>query len=263
MWRLPDDDSAPVITAQAQIHSAHRGCGISLPETAIVFFMGGGVEHLLENYRATELPEPFPCFLKRRPVWTLHDSPICFLSGGSGAPMAADTVETLAALGVKNVIAVGMFGAFSELIGPGEVIVPEKAFVEEGTSLHYYARIEFASPDAGVHSGIASLLNAKTYPIVSTDAVYRQTYRKEQLWREKGIVGVDMETSAVFSVSRYLGLSAAAILMASDIHPLRPDAPKWEWLMTPAMKRALADKGLLAAKAALEHAALAPEAKRG
>ena len=144
MWRLQDDDSQPVITAAEQIHSAHRMCHLKLPKTAILFFMSKGPEYLTERYAVTELPEPFPCFLRRRPVWQMNDWPICFLFGGSGAPQAADSVETLAALGVKNIIAVGMFGAFSADVQPGEIVVPRKAFVEEGTSLHYYESIEAA-----------------------------------------------------------------------------------------------------------------------
>ena len=252
MWRLPDDNTEPIITAREQIHSANRECALRLPATAIVFFMGGVTAYLAEKYCATELPERFPCFLKRRPVWMIKDYPICFLEGGAGAPMAADTVETLAVLGVNRVIAVGMFGAFSSCIHQGEVIIPERAFVEEGTSLHYYDRIDSAAPDAELYHAIASALKKQTYPVVSSDAVYRQTFRKEQLWREKGAVGVDMETSAVFSVSAYLGIHAAAILMASDIHPLYPGAPKWEWLMTKDMKFSLADQSVTAAIALTE-----------
>ena len=252
MWRLTDDDTEPVITAREQIHSAHRECEIQLPETGVVLFMGGVTSYLAEKYKAAELPEPFPCFLKRRPAWILKDSPICFLEGGSGAPMAADTVETLAVLGVKRIIAVGMFGAFSSLIHQGEIIVPERAFVEEGTSLHYYDYIESAVPDADLQCAVGSVMEKKTYPVVSTDAVYRQTFRKEQLWREKGAVGVDMETSAVFSVSSYLRISAVAMLMASDIHPLHPGMPKWEWMMTKDMKYALADQSMTVARALVE-----------
>ena len=39
MWCLPNDKSRAVITANEQIHSAHRECRLQLPETAIVFFM--------------------------------------------------------------------------------------------------------------------------------------------------------------------------------------------------------------------------------
>lgn len=248
MWCLPNDDTRPVITPSEQIHSAHDGCHLRLPRTAIVFFMSKGTDYLAEKYGARKLPELFPCFLNRRPVWEMTHLPVCFLNGGSGAPQAADTVETLAVLGVKYIIAVGMFGAFSPLVQPGEVIVPKKAFVEEGTSLHYYESIESSAPDPELHHTALSLLQKRAYPIVSTDAVYRQTFMKEQIWREKGAVGVDMETSAVFSVSRCLGVKAMALLMASDLHPLSPEAPKWEWLMTKEMKYELAEQSVLIAE---------------
>ena len=57
-----------------------------------------------------------------------------------------------------------------------------------------------------------------------------------------------METSAVFTVSRYLGLKAAALLMVSDLHPLGPEEPNWEWRMTREMRYDLAEKSLAAAK---------------
>lgn len=253
MWRLPDDDSKAVISASEQIHCAHRECRLQLPETAIVFFMSKGTDYLAAHYHAEELSEPFPRFLNRCPIWEIKEQHLCFLDGGRGAPQAVDTVETLAALGVKTIIAVGMCGAFDERVRVGEIITPKKAFVEEGTSLHYYESIDASFPDADLLQMAVSLFHTCTYPIVSTDAVYRQTFRKEQMWREKGAVGVDMETSAVFSVAQYLGLRAAALLMVSDIHPIKQDDPKWEWHMTREMKEHLAEQGILFARQAAEN----------
>jgi purine-nucleoside phosphorylase len=69
-------------------------------------------------------------------------------------------------------------------------------------------------------------------PIVTTDAVYRQTFHKEALWREKGAVGVDMETSAVFSISRLKGIEAVMVMIVSDVHPLSPEEKTdWKWHM--------------------------------
>lgn len=248
MFRLPNDNSKAVITADEQIHSAHRECSLCLPKTAIVFFMSKGTDYLIEHYNASEMDEPFPRFLDRCPIWEIKNLQVCFLDGGRGAPQAADTIETLAALGVKNIIAIGMFGAFDERLHIGEIITPQKAFVEEGTSLHYYESIDASFPNNNLFDTATSLLNINTYPIVSTDAVYRQTFCKEQLWRKNSAVGVDMETSAVFSVSHHLGLRAVALLMASDIHPIRPDAPKWEWHMTMEMRAHLSEKGIALAR---------------
>lgn len=145
MWCLPKDDSKAVITAQDQIHSAHRECHLQLPETAILFFMGKATDYLISQYNATELPEPLPRFLNSCPIWEIGKFQLCFADGGRGAPQAVDTIETLAALGVRNIISVGMCGAYDEVVHVGEIIAPQKAFVEEGTSLHYYEDIEYSS----------------------------------------------------------------------------------------------------------------------
>ncbi|MFQ7750105.1 MAG: hypothetical protein ACLRJV_23530 [Eubacteriales bacterium] len=64
---------------------------------------------------------------------------------------------------------------------------------------------------------------------VTTDAVFRQTYFKETLWREMGCVGVDMEASAFVNVCNYYGKKNTVLLLASDKHPLSPEEPAWEW----------------------------------
>ena len=248
MWCLPNDNSKAIITAAEQIHSAHRECRLQLPETVIVFFMSKGTDYLIAHYDTEEMTEPFPRFLNRCPIWKVKDSEICFLDGGRGAPQAVDTVETLAALGVKNIIAVGMCGAYSKDVHVGEIIAPQKVFVEEGTSLHYYESIEASYPNDVLLKIATAFPNVSNYSIVSTDAVYRQTFCKEQIWRENGAVAVDMETSAVFSVSQYLGLKAVALLMVSDIHPLKPDEPKWEWHMTGDMRNHLTEQAIELAK---------------
>ena len=124
--------------------------------------------------------------------------------------------------------------------------------LEEGTSLHYYPSIEASYPCEEMLDAAVSALQIHRYPIVSTDAVYRQTFCKEQLWRGKGAVGVDMETSAVFSVAQYLGIKAVALLMVSDIHPMKPGEPKWEWHMTRNMKEHLAEQAIVLAKKLME-----------
>ncbi len=165
-----------------------------------------------------------------------------------GAPQAAATVETLAALGVERILSVGLFGAFSDRVRVGEIIAPEKAFIEEGTSLHYADQPAYSRPDAVMLHRVAFALGLRTCPLITTDAVYRQTFRKERLWREMGAVGVDMETSAVFTVAKCRGVRAVALLMASDQHPLSPDAPRWAWHMTEDRREAMAEQSLRLAR---------------
>lgn len=242
MWKYPEDDSRAIITAQQNIESIHgSGQQLRLPQTALVFFMSRGVEYLLETHDCCLLTEKLPRFLLGGPAYSLNDT-ICFLDGGRGAPQAADTVETLAALGVKNVIAIGMCGAFSEELRSGDILVPPLAFSEEGTSRHYYEQTDSFAPSKEAYTELCKIPNCRNLPIVTTDGVYRQTFYKEALWREKGAAAVDMETSAVLSVAQYLGISAASVLMVSDCHPLYDGAPAWKWHMTKEMRQELFKK---------------------
>lgn len=232
MFRLKNDNSLPVITAQKHIKSCRKTADeLHLPKTAILFFMHGGVEYLSENYNCELITEKFPRFLNSCPIYKAVDYEFCFLHGGHGAPQAVDTLETLNALGVEQIVTVGMFGTFGENVECSDIIIPSKAFVEEGTSLHYYEDILFSSPDEALHKKALELLKGKDCPIVSTDAVYRQTFLKENEWRTMGAVGVDMETSALFSVGKYLGLKVVSVLVASDKHPQSPNESDCKWHM--------------------------------
>lgn len=116
-----------------------------LPETAVIFFMGKGIDYLVEHYNAEEMSEPFPRFLNRCPIWKINELNLCFLDGGRGAPQAADTVETLAALGVENIIAVGMCGAFDKKLVLVRLSFPKKHslkkehhFTTTNPSMHHF-----------------------------------------------------------------------------------------------------------------------------
>ncbi|MDE6412479.1 MAG: nucleoside phosphorylase [Eubacterium sp.] len=237
MWKFKEDNTSAVITAEKHIQSCRKNGCPQLPKTAILFYMYGGVDYLKKHYKSKLIAECFPSFLNSRPIYKLKNYDVCFLQGGWGAPMAVDTIETLYALGVKNVVSVGMFGAFSEKVNSGDIVIPDQAFSEEGTSLHYYENREAFYPNRELHDlALKHIEESASFPIVSTDAVYRQTFYKEQLWRNKGAVGVDMETSALFSVSEYLGMNTVSILIASDKHPLDEKDTAWKWTMTKQMR---------------------------
>lgn len=234
MWKFKNDKTASVITAKKHIESCHSSFDIKeLPKTAVLFYMRGGEKFACENYDTVKLSDRFPRFLNACPVYEFANCDVCFLDGGRGAPQAADTIETLHALGVENVVTVGMFGAFSDGVELGDIVVPCKAFVEEGTSLHYYDEINFSQPDLKFKTeALEFLKGSKSLPIVSTDAVYRQTFFKEELWRKQGAAGVDMETSALFSVGSYLNMRVVSILIASDKHPVSEKETPWKWSMS-------------------------------
>lgn len=246
MWYFEDDNTQPVITAEKQMRE-HRAMDTEcvLSDTAVLLYMSG-LEYIEEEYGLEVMIPRFPRFLNSCPVYKLKDdNRLCIMDGGRGAPQAADTIETAKACHVKNIISIGMIGGFSPKLLKGDIVIPPLAYCEEGTSHHYYKEIESAKPDPWLFDqAIEFMPDAKRVPIVSSDAIYRQTYYKEALWREKGAAGVDMETSALFSVGNYIGVKIVSFLMVSDVHPLKQGKTEWKWKITDAQRRDFIRRGI-------------------
>lgn len=234
-WTLPDDLTPPVITAEGHIGSGHGNSdAVRLPGTCVIFEMGMAIPYIKERYDAIVLMEKLPCFIADSECIALRGNPrVCFVRGGYGAPAAVDTLETVRAMGVRRVIVAGMCGGFSAPIRVCEVVIPRRVLCEEGTSHHYFEEIEYAAPDSHLFQAAVNCFEGgftvRTEDTVTSDSFYRQTYAKEAYWRGRGCVGVDMESSALLSVSTSYSIPAVSILLCSDKHPLGESEAKWDW----------------------------------
>jgi len=234
-WKLPNDNTEPMITAQKHIASSHGNSDVlTLPETCIIFQMSMAIPYIEKELSTYTITEHIPGFITdHRCIGISGNNKVCFLQGGFGAPAAVDTLETVLALGVKRIIVMGMCGGFSRAIHVGDVIVPQMVLSEEGTSLHYLDKTDSIYPDKELQRGLYNHLSQEftvfEQPIVTTDAVYRQTEAKEEFWRKKGCIGVDMESSALLAVCYYYSIPGVAALICSDRHPLPNEAKTWNW----------------------------------
>lgn len=235
MWRFDEDNSDAIITAGKHIISSHKGEGIvKLPPKAVIFCIGSGIDYLKRNFNTKTIIDRLPKFIGGSECLIINEYPnICFTHGGYGSPAIADTVETLIALGVKSINLIGMCGGFSDKVNVGDVIIPKRVLSEEGTSLHYYKNIDFV-PQSEIMVLKAIKYFEKyfivhTFDTVTTDAIYRQTFYKEEYWRRLGCAGIEMEASAFLSVSKYCGVESNVILLISDKHPVNQDNNAWEW----------------------------------
>lgn len=236
-WFFSKDNTSPVFTARQHAESKHITTRVSpLPRRGVAFCLGRGLPVLLERFPTRLIMEELPGFIAHSPAYALegHDG-VCFFDGGRGAPQAGCYVETVHALGVEELLVVGLCGAFGEDVNVCDVLLPGRLLIEEGTSLHYSDGSGMAVPHSPwPEETMADYLSERGFAvkhrdIVTTDAPYRQTYYKEDLWRQRGFSGVDMESSAIVSVCNYFGMKCAVALMASDKHPLSPDSPPWAW----------------------------------
>jgi len=236
-WKYEEDKTSPIISAKEHVLSGHRSQKIiKLPNRAIIFCIGMGLDCVEENYETITLMDSIPGFITHSKVLKIKGNEnTCFVHGGYGSPAIADTIETLHALGVNEIVLVGMCGVFSNKVEVGNIIIPNRILSEEGTSRHYYSAVEFVK----VHNDF-EINEIKTYfedcsfkviaeDTVTTDALYRETFFKENLWREKDCVGVDMEASALVSVCNYYNMKSIVLLLASDKHPKSENEKSWVW----------------------------------
>jgi len=147
---------------------------------------------------------------------------ICIIGPLVGAPYAIMLLENLIAWGARKIFFLGWCGAVSEKVKIGDIILPTSAVIDEGTSAHYEQMdTEISRASSSLVSMIRRLLNKDqidfhTGAIWTTDAVYRETRQLVETHQQDGILAVEMELSALFSVAQFRQVELGALLVVSD-----------------------------------------------
>jgi uridine phosphorylase len=138
-----------------------------------------------------------------------------------GAPIAVAVLEEAYVCGMRTLITTGAAGSLQPTAPVGTIVVPSSAIREEGTS-HHYAPEDFeAAPDATLAAELVKEANVQGVDVQgginwTTDAIYREHKQKIDLYRRAGVVTVDMELSALFTVAATRAMPCAAIVAVSD-----------------------------------------------
>ncbi len=147
--------------------------------------------------------------------------PLCIVGPAIGAPYAVMVLEKLFALGARAVVALGWCGSLQPDLVIGDLVLPTDALSEEGTSAHYLVAGEKFTPDDTLLRLLTARLAAVDHPhrrgrVWTTDAFYRETAQKVRDYGRQGILAVDMETSALFTLGKFRRLAVAVLLVVSD-----------------------------------------------
>ncbi len=140
-----------------------------------------------------------------------------------GAPYAVALAEALFAWGAQSLLFLGWCGAIAPALAPGDTVLPTKAWIEEGTSPLYGADPRQPTrPDPLLSESLARGLGRQGMayhagPIWTTDAIYRETVEKVRRYQALGVLAVEMELSALFSVAGFRNRPAAGLLVVSDL----------------------------------------------
>jgi uridine phosphorylase len=147
--------------------------------------------------------------------------PVVLAGPAPGAPYAVMVLEKLIALGVQTVMAFGWCGSLRSEVRIGDLVIPTAAYSEEGTSGHYPTAEPEPRPTIAFCLSLQDQLQVAGLPfqtgrVWTTDAIYRETKSKVLTYGSQGMLAVEMEMSALFTVARFRQVSLAGMLVVSD-----------------------------------------------
>lgn len=165
----------------------------------------------LEHVRELPFPEMHLGYYQDKPV---------LYSCVYGAARAVEPVHIFGSLGTPLAIMIGSCGAIQRSVHTGDVVLPTQVRIGEGAS-QYYAEGDWSKPTQGwVDRADAALkmrgLITHQGRFITTSALFAQPKERTQQWEREGYLGVDMETSAVFTVASAMGMEAVSMVFAWD-----------------------------------------------
>lgn len=148
-----------------------------------------------------------------------------------GSPTAALILETISVVNPVATLLLGMCGGLHRSLKVGDFIVPTAAIRGEGVSRHFVPPEVPALPTFKIQKFVSEKivekgLDYRTGVIHTTDYrfwEFSETF-KEQLHAQR-VIGIEMETAAVFTVGFVSKVPIGALLLVSDL-PLRKDGIK-------------------------------------
>jgi uridine phosphorylase len=226
MIALPEEDYSeqPIVSPRQAITATVKSGGLkagdsNVPKHILLSLTVGATATIVRQLNAKEVPWIY----RARPFYVghAHGIPVGCIWAAPGAPLTTMVMEDLIASGAKVFVGVGLMAAIQPRIKAGDLIIPSVAVRDEGTSHHYLPKNVEALPNKDVFAGLTNWckrlrIGHRAGPIWTTDAPYRETPSKVKYFHAKGILGVDLETSVIFSVAIYRRVRAGCILVASS-----------------------------------------------
>ncbi len=199
-------------------------------DTVIVNFSEKTISELLKGDYISEVPDHvFKSASNSFNVYKHNSIPnTAIFKSPIGAPSVVAFLEEITyAFSIKNIVLYGSAGVLQSDITAGKLIVPNRAFRDEGTSYHYEPSSEFIDVSNCVY--VSKILNDLSIDYVqgaiwTTDAFYRETKENFELRKKQGCIAVDMEISAVQAFAKFRELNLFAFVYSAD----NLDSSKWD-----------------------------------
>ncbi len=153
---------------------------------------------------------------------TYKGTPVSVQATGMGCPSAAIVTAELIQLGARNLLRIGTCGGYNRHLRLGDLVIATAATPNDGTvssitrGLPYAPAAHFDVVHAAHHAAENSGRRTFVGPIVSSDLFYDPEEEPATLWGELGVLAVEMEAAAIFTLSAMRGVRAGCLLTVSD-----------------------------------------------
>jgi len=153
---------------------------------------------------------------------TYKGRPVSVQTTGMGCPSASIVTEELLQLGARNLLRVGTCGGYHPQMQLGDLVVATAATPLDGTvskltrGLPYAPAASFEIVHAAHHAAQEAGRKVFTGPVVSSDLFYDPMEDPKQTWGKLGVLAVEMEAAAIFTLAAMHGARAGCLLTVSD-----------------------------------------------
>lgn len=154
---------------------------------------------------------------------TYQGTPVSVMGSGMGMPsIGIYSYELINFFDARNVIRVGSIGAMQKDIDLYEIIVAASASTDSNFLEQYNL--------PGIYAPTASWTLLKAFMdkadrkgkkvhvgnILSSDVFYNADSTVNERWARMGVLGVEMESAALYSIAAYAGANALGVFTVSD-----------------------------------------------
>ncbi|HLA98053.1 MAG TPA: nucleoside phosphorylase [Anaerolineales bacterium] len=223
---MRSNEDEPLVDPKKVVSNYLVRTGISLPQLGVaplvVVSWGRSVVQRLAEQAQAQLSEHW-FYGDRNPLFhgVYAGKPVSFVQMPVGAPGTVMIMEELIACGASTILGLGWAGSLQPEAPIGSLIIPTACLSEEGTSLHYFDEEVDLAPDPGlvallVKNARLEGATALAGPLWTTDAPYRELRYKVSEYQRQGILGVDMETSAMYALGIFRRIRVCNMLVVSD-----------------------------------------------
>src|SRR5271167_5068406 len=206
---------------------------IDMPKHCVLCFFQDVIDDLVLNGGAREIDHAIS-EVGRHPLYELEfgHRRLAVVHPRTGAAMAAAMLDRVIARGARKFIACGGAGVLDSKIAVGQIVVPNSAIRDEGTSYHYLPPAREVAPSPRALAAIEKTLRkngldyivAKTW---TTDGLFRETRARMIARKREGCLTVEMEAAAFFAVAQFGRVQFGQILYGGDDLSARWDQRNW------------------------------------